>query len=77
MWSRFTHAFETEVRRRTRDCSIAGVCRQWGLHGATVMRLIKRRVEAKNARVRAISQRLDGIFNPNNLMLALYHVSWM
>lgn len=40
--SRFTHAFEAEVLRRARDCSISGVCRQLGLHWTSVMRLIER-----------------------------------
>src|SRR5689334_2728093 len=40
--SRFTHAFEAEVLRRARDCSIAGVCRKLGLHWTSVMRLIER-----------------------------------
>jgi transposase len=48
--SRFTHAFEAEVLRRARDCSISGVCRQLGLHWASVMRLIKRWVEESAAR---------------------------
>jgi transposase len=43
--SRFTHQFETEVLRRARDTSIAGVCRQLGLHWTSVMRLIERWVE--------------------------------
>jgi len=48
--SRFTHLFETEVLRRARDCSIAGVCRQLGLHWTSVMRLIERWVEESAAR---------------------------
>jgi len=37
--------FETEILRRARTTSIAGVCRQLGLHWTTVMRLITRWVE--------------------------------
>ena len=48
--SRFTHAFEAEVLRRARDCSISGVCRQLGLHWTSVMRLIERWVEESAAR---------------------------
>lgn len=48
--SRFTHAFEAEVLRRARDCSILGVCRQLGLHWTSVMRLIERWVEESAAR---------------------------
>jgi transposase len=48
--SRFTHAFEADVLRRARDCSIAGVCRQLGLHWTSVMRLIERWVEESAAR---------------------------
>ena len=48
--SRFTHLFEAEVLRRARDCSIAGVCRQLGLHWTSVMRLIERWVEEAAAR---------------------------
>jgi transposase len=48
--SRFTHAFETEVLRRARDCSISGVCRQLDLHWTSVMRLIERWVEESAAR---------------------------
>jgi len=44
--SRFTHLFETQVLRRARDCSIAGMCRQLDLHWTCVMRLIERWVEA-------------------------------
>lgn len=43
--SRFTHQFEAEILRRARDTSIAGVCRQLGLHWSSVMRLIERWVE--------------------------------
>ena len=43
--SRFTHEFEAEVLRRARDTSILRVCRQLGLHGTSVMRLIERWVE--------------------------------
>jgi transposase len=53
-WARtrslFTHLFEAEVLRRARDCSIAGVCRQLGLHWTSVMRLIERWVEESAAR---------------------------
>jgi transposase len=48
--SRFTHAFEAEVLQRARDCSVAGVCRQLGLHWTSVMRLIKRWVQESAAR---------------------------
>lgn len=48
--SRFTHAFEAEVLRRARDCSISGVCRQLGLHWTSVMRLIERWVKDSAAR---------------------------
>jgi transposase len=48
--SRFTHAFEAEVLRRARDCSISGVCRQLGLHWTSVMRLIERWVKESAAR---------------------------
>lgn len=48
--SRFTHAFEGEVLRRARDCSILGVCRQLGVHWTSVMRLIERWVEESAAR---------------------------
>jgi len=48
--SRFTHAFEAEVLQRARDCSIAGVCRQLGLHWTSVMRLIERWVTESAAR---------------------------
>jgi transposase len=51
--SRFTHAFELEMLRRARDTSIAGVCRQLGVHWTTVQRLIKRWVkEAAEKRFR-------------------------
>ncbi len=43
--SRMTHMFEAEVLRRARTTSIAGVCRQLGLHWTTVMRLITHWVE--------------------------------
>lgn len=48
--SRFTHAFEADVLRRARDTSIAGVCRQLGLHWTSVMNLIERWVEESAAR---------------------------
>src|SRR4051812_1072002 len=48
--SRFSHAFEAEVLRRARDCSISGVCRRLRLHWTSVMRLIERRVEESAAR---------------------------
>lgn len=48
--SRFTHAFEAEVLRRARDCSISGVCRQLDLHWTSVMRLIERWVKESAAR---------------------------
>ena len=48
--SRFTHAFEADVLRRARDTSIAGVCRQLGLHWTSVMGLIERWVEESAAR---------------------------
>jgi len=48
--SRFTLQFEAEVLRRARDTSIAGVCRQLGLHWTSVMRLIERWVEEAAAK---------------------------
>jgi transposase len=48
--SRFTHPFEADVLSRARDCSIAGVCRQLGLHWTSVMRLIERWVHESAAR---------------------------
>jgi len=45
--SRMTHMFEAEILRRARTTSIAGVCRQLGLHWTTVMRLITHWVEEK------------------------------
>jgi transposase len=51
--SRFTHAFELEMLKRARDTSIAGVCRQLGVHWTTVNRLITRWVkEAADRRFR-------------------------
>lgn len=51
--SRFTHAFELEMLKRARDTSIAGVCRQLGVHWSTVNRLITRWVkEAADKRFR-------------------------
>lgn len=51
--SRFTHQFELEMLRRARDTSIAGVCRQLGVHWTTVHRLITRWVkEAADKRFR-------------------------
>jgi hypothetical protein len=44
------HAFEAEVLRRARDCSISRVRRQLGLHWTSVMRLIERWVEESAAR---------------------------
>src|SRR5260370_37388749 len=38
--SRFTHSFDLEMLKRARDTSIAGVCRQLGVHWTTVQRLI-------------------------------------
>ena len=43
--SRFTHSFELEMLKRARDTSIAGVCRQLGVHWTTVQRLITRWVK--------------------------------
>src|SRR6266700_3032161 len=51
--SRFTHLFELEMLKRARDTSIAGVCRQLGVHWTTVQRLITRWVkEAAEKRFR-------------------------
>lgn len=51
--SRLTHMFEAEILKRARDTSIAGVCRQLGLHWTTVMRLITHWVqEATDRRFR-------------------------
>ena len=43
--SRFTQSFELEMLQRARDTSIAGVCRQLGVHWTTVQRLIARWVK--------------------------------
>ena len=43
--ARSTHHFETEILMRARDTSIAGVCRQLGVHWTTVMRLLRQWVE--------------------------------
>jgi transposase len=43
--SHHTRMFESEVLRRARDTSIAGVCRQLGIHWTTAMRLIRQHVE--------------------------------
>ena len=44
----------------------------WAKH-----RLSNAALEGNNTRVRATSQRARGYRNPNNLMLVLYHASWM
>jgi transposase len=59
--SRFTHAMEADVLRRARDTSIAGVCRQLGLHWTSVMRLIERWVEESAARQFRRSLRVIGV----------------
>ncbi|MGH6692789.1 MAG: ISL3 family transposase [Gammaproteobacteria bacterium] len=48
--ARVTHQFETEILTRARDSSIAGVCRQLGVHWTTVMRLIRQWVEESAAK---------------------------
>ncbi len=48
--SRFTHAFEADVLRRARDCSISGVCRQLGLQRDAAHRALGRRVRRSSVR---------------------------
>lgn len=48
--SRLTHMFEAEILKRAKTTSIAGVCRQLGLHWTTVMRLITHWVQEATER---------------------------
>jgi transposase len=43
--ARLTQMFESEILRRARTTSIAGICQQLGLHWTTIMRLITHFVE--------------------------------